>query len=87
MPVDPRLNCAAEICCAPRPLAEVSVETSSGLLDQRDPESLRSAIAILVDAGVPEDAAPRIAKKLHEMGVALLSTELATAIRNIAFPA
>ena len=67
MPIDPRLNCAAEICC-------------SG-----PPQSIAAAAAILCDAGCSEDEAPKIAAKLREMGVAFTSTELATAIRNIAF--
>ena len=81
MPVDPRLNCAAEICCAPvPPISEGSVPT-------RNPESLRSAAAILKDCGVPEDLAPKVAKEMHGRGIVFLSAELATAIRNIAFPA
>lgn len=88
MPVDLRLNCAAEICCAPTP---VTVSTGEGNSltgeTERCPESLRAATEILIDCGVPEDAAPRIAKRMRELDIVMLSVELATAIRNIVFPA
>lgn len=75
MPVDPRLNCAAEICCGPPP---DSIETPTS-------QSVASFAAILADAGVPEDDAPKIAAKLRSMGVSLTSVELNAAIRAIAF--
>lgn len=73
MPVDRRLNCAAEICCAPDGLSAVNSP------------ALAAAAAILVDAGVPEDLAPKVAAKLRAMGVAFTSTALTDAIRAIAF--
>ena len=80
--VDPRINCAAEVCCAP-----VTTGTGpDGLVVKRSSDSLQAAVGILCDAGVPEDLAPKVARQLHGMGVALLSTELAEAIRHIAFP-
>ena len=82
--IDPRLNCAASICCPPPQNATTSDGTVVGVV--RNPDSLRAAVAILVDAGVPDEAAPSVAKKLYDMGVAMLSTELAAAIRHIAFP-
>lgn len=84
MPVDLRLNCASEICCGPKPTT-IATEAGESLLLERDPESLRSAASILRDCGVPEDLAPKVAHQLRERGIALLSVDLATAIREIAF--
>jgi hypothetical protein len=67
MPIDPRLNCAAEICCTPE-------------------QAHAAAVSLLCDCGVSEDEAPRIAKRLREKGIVFTSSELADAIRHIAFP-
>lgn len=67
MAIDPRLNCAAEICCTPE-------------------QAHAAAVELLCECGVSEDEAPRIAKRLREKGIAFTSTELAEAIRHIAFP-
>lgn len=66
MPIDPRLNCAAEICCS-------------------GPPALRARAAILCDLGVSDQDAPRMARKMQEMGITFTSTALADAIREIAF--
>jgi hypothetical protein len=67
MPIDPRLNCAAEICCDPIKAQQARIE-------------------ILCDIGVSEDQAPKMAARMKELGIAFTSTELADAIRHIAFP-
>lgn len=65
--IDPRLNCAAEICCAPEQAHAATVE-------------------LLCECGVSEDEAPRIAKRMRDKGITFTSTELAGAVRHIAFP-
>lgn len=80
MPVDPRLNCAAEICCIPP--APVAGESAAPLNN----EAHRARVAILEDLGVPDELAHKVSRQMAEKGVVFLSAELATAIRNIAFP-
>jgi hypothetical protein len=77
---DPRLNCAAEICCGPVP------PLTEGGDVQQNPDAFRSLVAILVDLGVPEDLAPRVAREMRQRGIVFLSAELAAAIREISFP-
>ena len=79
MPVDLRLNCAAEICCAPLPtLADGSKPYNQ--------DAHRSRVAILMDLGIPEDLAHKASRAMASRGIVFLSDELAAAIRNIAFP-
>lgn len=80
MPVDPRLNCAAEICCVPRPLAEDGTRP----LNQ---EAHASRVSILCDLGIPEDLAHKASAEMVTRGIVFLSADLATAMREIAFPA
>lgn len=83
MPVDPRLNCAAEICCGPPPIVsgpgDFPVRAHNG-------PAHRARVAILVDLGVEEDHAHKVAGAMAQMGIVFLSSDLARAIREIAFP-
>lgn len=79
MPVDPRLNCAAEICCAPAPVAEDGTR-------QLNQDAHASRVGILCDLGAPEELAHKMSAAMAERGIVFLSAELATAMREIAFP-
>lgn len=79
MPVDPLLNCAAEICCGPRP-------TVAGATTVNEPADA-ARVKLLVKLGVPAELAQKVSRKMVEQGVVLLSAQLAAAIREIAFPA
>jgi hypothetical protein len=70
---DPRLNCAAQICCVPT--------TAAGQDDGH-----RARVGILLDLGVRKEEADSAAKAMVEKGIVFLSAELAASIREIAFP-
>lgn len=78
--VDPRLNCAAEICCIP-PAA--LVDSAEKLFNQ---PAHAARVAILIDLGVEETRAHKVSRVMDEKGIVFLSAELATAIRNVVFP-
>lgn len=84
MPVDPRLNCAAEICCGePPPIASgvaASVQGTSG-------DAHRARVSILCDLGMDREQASKASKLMTEMGIVFLSADLARAIRDVAFGA
>ncbi|HEY3492593.1 MAG TPA: hypothetical protein VGK43_06550 [Solirubrobacterales bacterium] len=77
---DPRINCAAEICCGPPPPL---ADGTSAFNDAAH----RSRVSILLDLGVPDEIAAKVSRRMAETGIVFLSAELATAIREIAFPA
>ena len=80
---DPRLNCAAGVCCDPiPPLIEPPKDKAAAGSD-----AFQATVAILLDLGVPEDLAPNVAVEMGARGIVFLSAELAAAIREIAFPA
>lgn len=79
MPVDPRLNCAAEICCHPPMLVADSNAATNAPAD-------KALSAVLLDLGVhPEDVA-KVVANMRAVGLVILTAELAAAIRHIAFP-
>jgi hypothetical protein len=71
--VDPRLNCASEICCPPRALAY-----NQSAHDAR--------VEILLDLGAPAELAQKMAREMPNKGVCFLPQALADVIREIAFP-
>lgn len=87
--VDPRLNCAAGICCdnamGMSTVAVATIANTMSLSESAQPAcaSHRAQAAILVDAGVSEDEAPRVAARLRSMGVAFTSIEINDAIRRV----
>lgn len=79
MPVDLRLNCAAEICCIPPPPV-------AGATTSYNQPAHESRVKILIDLGIPTDLAEKVSRKMVEQGLVFLSAQLASAIREIAFP-
>lgn len=77
MPIDPRLNCAAEICCGPPPGLAV------GELNQ---PAHAARVEILMDLGAREEQAHKMSREMAARGIVFLSAALADAIREIAFP-
>lgn len=77
MPIDPRLNCAAEVCCVPPPGA------AEGELNQ---PAHAARVGILMDLGAGEELAHKMSKAMTGRGIVFLSATLAAAIREIAFP-
>lgn len=77
MPIDPRLNCAAEICCVPPP------GLAAGELNQ---PAHAARVEILMDLGASEEQAHKMSKEMVARGIVFLSAELASAIRDVAFP-
>lgn len=80
MPIDPRLNCAAEICCGPPP----------GIVGQEpafNQPAHAARVAILMDLGAGEEQAHKMSREMVAQGIVFLSADLACAIREIAFPA
>jgi hypothetical protein len=77
--VDLRLNCAAEICCPPAPLAE------DGTRPFYNQEAHRSRVGILVDLGVPEELAHKVSKAMVEQGLWFAPQAMADTIRELAF--
>lgn len=71
MPVDPRLNCAAEICCHPT---------------LRGDEAHASRVAILEDLGLSQAQASTVATAMKEQGLCFMPQALADTIREVAFP-
>ncbi len=76
---DPLMNCAAEICCGPRPPV-------AGATTTYNEPAHEARVKLLVKLGVPDELAKSVSRKMVEQGVVFLSAELATAIREIAFP-
>lgn len=79
MPVDPRLNCAAEICCSPPPPV-------AGATTSYNKPAHEARCQILVGLGIPADLAAKVSREMVSQGLVFLTAQLATAIREIAFP-
>lgn len=77
--IDPRINCAAEICCGPPPDQRTAAELNQ--------EAHRLRVSILVDLGVPEEMAHRVSKSMVTHALCFMPQQLADVIREIAFPA
>lgn len=77
--IDPRLNCAAEICCGPAPgvVGDESINQPAHV----------ARVGILVDLGIPEERAHKVSKQMVKQGLCFMPQELATVMREIAFPA
>lgn len=80
MPVDPRLNCAAEICCGPPP----GIVGEEAALNQ---PAHTARVGILVDLGISEEKAHKVSKRMVEQGLCFMPQELADVMREIAFAA
>lgn len=80
MPVDPRLCCAAEICCAPKPAAQGATTTYNQPAHE-------SRVKVLVGLGVPAELAAKVSREMVSQGLVFLTAQLATAVREITFPA
>lgn len=65
MPIDPRLNCAAEICCPP-------------------PDAFQARVALLCEAGCPDELAPALVGKLDAMGITFAPKALMAVIAELA---
>jgi hypothetical protein len=79
MPVDPLLNCAAEVCCGPRPPV-------AGATTSYNQPAHEARVKILVGLGIPMELAPKVSKEMVSKGLVFLSAQLAFAIREIVFP-
>lgn len=73
MPVDPRLNCAAEICCSP------TLTDGAG-------KARESRKNILADLGAGDDLAWEMADAMKAQGLCFMPQALADTIREVAFP-
>lgn len=73
MPVDPRLNCAAEICCNP------TLTDGAG-------KARESRKNILVDLGLGTTDAYTVADAMKAQGLCFMPQALADTIRGVAFP-
>ncbi len=79
MPVDPLLNCSAEICCGPRP--PVAGATTSYNQPAHD-----ARMKVLAKLGITGELAQKASREMVSQGLVFLTAQLATAIREIAFP-
>lgn len=77
---DPRLNCAAEICCPPPTMLLGATESP------RNEPADEACSNILLDLGVNPEDVKDVVSNMRKRGIVLLSAELATAIRHVAFP-
>lgn len=75
---DPRLNCAAEICCPP-PVMVGAEKPANVPADE-------ACEGILLDLGVHPEDVGKVVASMRKRGLVFLSAEMASAIRNIAFP-
>ena len=74
--IDPRLNCAAEICCAP-----------SGLVETVKSPSHKARVEILVDLGLDHEAAGMVSLAMKKVDLCFMPQAIADIMREIAFPA
>lgn len=80
MPIDPRLNCAGQICCGPPP------GLTSELNHELNQEAHLLRVAILMDLGVPEELAYKVSAAMVDKQLVFMPQALANIIREIAFP-
>lgn len=77
MPVDPRLNCAAEICCPPTGLGDEAAQSPSH----------EARVAILMDLGLGRGPANEASRAMRKRELCFMPQALADTMREIAFPA